>query len=56
MKTSMLQINQAQANNFADLANQSLSLEEMNHLFGGDGDNGGSSEIVPSPPIYIKEE
>lgn len=51
MKTSMLQTNQAQANNFTNLANQSLTLEEMNHLFGGNGDK---SET--DPPIYIKED
>lgn len=51
MKTSMLQINQAQANNFANLANQSLSLEEMKHLFGGDND-----QNETDPPIYIKED
>jgi hypothetical protein len=55
MKNAMLQINHAQANSFANLANQSLSTEEMNHLFGGDGETGDST-IIPVPPIYIKEE
>ena len=56
MKNAMLQINQSQANSFANLANQSLSTEEMNHLFGGDGTGVGEDTNEIDPPIYIKEE
>jgi len=51
----MSQINLEQADRFTVLASQSLTINEMTHLYGGDSGSGGSSENETDPKTYIKE-
>lgn len=52
----MFQIDLEKTNSFDKFANLALTSNEMNHLFGGDGDSDGSDDSIPNPPIYIKED